>query len=105
MSRKPKRNWIQEERRRTLGDWIAFCPSCGHVTSVGDWRAAGATQGEVAFSCVGRRLPNAADAFSKNGRPCNYAGGGLIRINPVCVTTPDGEVHQVFAFAEAEEAR
>jgi RNase P subunit RPR2 len=31
MSRKPKRNWIQEERRRTLGDWVAFCPSCGHV--------------------------------------------------------------------------
>ena len=28
---KPRRNWIQEERRRTLGDWVAFCPSCGHV--------------------------------------------------------------------------
>ncbi len=28
---KPKRNWIQEERRRTLGDWVAFCASCGHV--------------------------------------------------------------------------
>ena len=27
----PRRNWIQEERRRTLGDWVAFCPSCGHV--------------------------------------------------------------------------
>jgi hypothetical protein len=26
-----KRNWIQEERRRTLGDWVAFCPACGHV--------------------------------------------------------------------------
>ena len=28
---RPKRNWIQEERRRTLGDWVALCPSCGHV--------------------------------------------------------------------------
>ena len=28
---RPKRNWIQEERRRTLGDWVAFCPGCGHV--------------------------------------------------------------------------
>jgi RNase P subunit RPR2 len=28
---KQRRNWIQEERRRTLGDWVAFCPSCGHV--------------------------------------------------------------------------
>jgi RNase P subunit RPR2 len=26
-----RRSWIQEERRRTLGDWVAFCPGCGHV--------------------------------------------------------------------------
>lgn len=26
-----RRNWIQEERRRTLGDWVAFCLSCGHT--------------------------------------------------------------------------
>ena len=29
--RKPRRNWIQEERRRTLGDWVAFCLACGHT--------------------------------------------------------------------------
>jgi predicted RNA-binding Zn-ribbon protein involved in translation (DUF1610 family) len=28
---KAKRNWIQEERRKTLGDWVAFCVSCGHT--------------------------------------------------------------------------
>jgi predicted RNA-binding Zn-ribbon protein involved in translation (DUF1610 family) len=28
---KPKRNWIQEERRQTLGDWVAFCLACGHT--------------------------------------------------------------------------
>jgi hypothetical protein len=27
----PKRNWIQEERRKTLGDWVAFCLACGHT--------------------------------------------------------------------------
>jgi predicted RNA-binding Zn-ribbon protein involved in translation (DUF1610 family) len=26
---RPKRSWIQEERRRTLGDWVAFCGACG----------------------------------------------------------------------------
>jgi hypothetical protein len=26
---RPRRNWIQEERRRTLGDWVAFCVECG----------------------------------------------------------------------------
>ena len=28
---RPRRNWIQEERRRTLGDWVAFCSACGHT--------------------------------------------------------------------------
>ena len=28
---KAKRNWIQEERRKTLGDWVAFCLECGHT--------------------------------------------------------------------------
>ncbi len=28
---KPKRSWIQEERRKTLGDWVAFCLRCGHT--------------------------------------------------------------------------
>jgi DNA-directed RNA polymerase subunit RPC12/RpoP len=26
-----KRNWIQEERRKTFGDWVAFCLGCGHT--------------------------------------------------------------------------
>ena len=25
------RNWLQEERRKTLGDWVAFCLACGFV--------------------------------------------------------------------------
>jgi predicted RNA-binding Zn-ribbon protein involved in translation (DUF1610 family) len=29
--RRPKRNWIQEERRKTLGDWVSFCLDCGAV--------------------------------------------------------------------------
>jgi len=28
---KPRRNWIQEERRKSLGDWVAFCLRCGHT--------------------------------------------------------------------------
>ena len=31
MMARPKRNWIQEERRKTLGDWVAFCLGCGHT--------------------------------------------------------------------------
>ena len=29
--KKPRRNWIQEERRKTLGDWVAICLRCGYV--------------------------------------------------------------------------
>jgi hypothetical protein len=24
-------DWLREERRRTLGDWVAFCVACGHA--------------------------------------------------------------------------
>jgi predicted nucleic acid-binding Zn ribbon protein len=24
-------DWLREERRKVLGDWAAFCLSCGHV--------------------------------------------------------------------------
>jgi hypothetical protein len=27
---RPKRSWIQEERRNTLGHWVAFCADCGY---------------------------------------------------------------------------
>lgn len=24
-------DWLRDERRRTLGDWVALCPGCGHA--------------------------------------------------------------------------
>ncbi len=24
-------DWLREERRKTLGDWVAFCVECGHA--------------------------------------------------------------------------
>jgi ribosomal protein S27E len=24
-------NWLRDERRKTLGDWVAFCLACGHA--------------------------------------------------------------------------
>ena len=73
--------------------WRFVCPSCGHVASVKDWKDAGASEGEVAFSCVGRHL-NADDAktFKHDGGPCQYAGGGLFGLNPVTVIHEDGTI-------------
>ena len=75
--------------------WKFVCPSCGHVASVQDWKDAGASPGEVAFSCIGRRTKGARDAFKKGKGPCNYAGGGLFRLNTKAV---EGDYY--FEFAE-----
>lgn len=80
--------------------WAFVCPSCGHVATVQDYRDAGAPTGAVAYSCVGRWKGPRSNAFHGSGSgPCNYAGGGLIRLNPVEV---DGEFY--FDFAPGKEA-
>ena len=95
--------WRAEAARRFGPDplkWRFVCPACGHIASTQDWKDAGAPSTTVAFSCVGRWLKNSAEAFSRRGKkPCNYAGGGLIRLNPVTVTFPDGTITQAFEFA------
>lgn len=94
--------WV-DKAKELFGDdpmqWKFVCPSCGHVTSVQDWADAGADEGEVAFSCVGRALGSQKRLGEKPG-PCNYAGGGLFGLNPVHVEFEDGGVQQTFAFAE-----
>jgi len=96
--------WVAEGRRLfgpNPDQWRFVCPSCGHVASVRDWKDVGADEGEVAFSCVGRHMDAGdAAAFKKNGGPCNYAGGGLFKLNPVEVVMPDGRTIQSFSFAE-----
>jgi hypothetical protein len=96
--------WEAEAVRRFGPDplnWRFVCPCCGNVASTTDWRDAGAPVDAVAFSCVGRWLPGARRAFGGSGPgPCDYTGGGLFKLNPVAVTTPDGKTHHVFAFAE-----
>ena len=98
-----RKEWIAEaERRFGLDpmDWKFVCPSCGYVASAEDWKQAGANEGMVAFSCVGRNLGSAENIGTKNG-PCSYAGGGLFRLNPVDVILENGNTRQTFEFAEA----
>lgn len=90
--------WRQEGVKRFGNDemkWRFVCPSCGHVATVEDWKKVGASEGEVAFSCVGRHIVGSTEAFGKRGRgPCDYAGGGLIRLNPVQIEGREGNVFQ-----------
>lgn len=99
--------WRAEGERRFGGDEMAWkwkCPSCGHVASAQDWQDAGAPVGAVAFSCVGRwKGGRPAKTFRRSGGPCDYAGGGLICINPVIVTVDGHERLNIFEFAESAE--
>ena len=107
MTRYTHEEWTAEAKRRFGDDpmmWKFRCPACGHVAVVADWKSAGAPQEAVAFSCVGRWWTACRDAFSNVGDPgpCNYAGGGLISLNPVRVDA-DGRgdySHRVFDFAD-----
>lgn len=100
--------WLAEATRRFGDDpmaWKFVCPSCGHIASVQDWKDAGAPEGAVAFSCIGRYSDDGEDAankaFKHGGGPCNYTGGGLFKLNPVAVNFGDGdEPRQTFAFAD-----
>ena len=43
---RPRRNWIQEERRKTLGDYTSFCLGCGSV-----WRYFLENEAELPAAC------------------------------------------------------
>jgi len=92
------KEWLKEAEELFGKDpfkWKFQCPVCKHVTSIQDWKDSGAPEGAVAFSCIGRWLDTGvSEAFSNEKGPCNYAGGGLIGMNPVDI---DGR--KVFEFA------
>jgi len=82
--------------------WRFECPVCHHIASLKDWMDAGAPESAAAFSCLGRWTGADRQAFGggKKKGPCNYAGGGLFKLNPVAIT---GVPHNVFAFACKEK--
>jgi hypothetical protein len=84
--------------------WKFKCPACGFIQTFEDFIKAGATEDEaygmIGFSCVGRVMKEKGQFLKDSKQPCNYAGGGLITLNPLTITTPDGEKHNFFDFAQ-----
>jgi hypothetical protein len=74
-SKRPRRNWIQEERRKTLGDWVCFCLSCGHTLRYflddedGLPRACPQCGGELRHRCPACSAP-IASAFAVECEEC-----------------------------------
>lgn len=95
-------DWLAEAER-LFGpealDWRFECPACHYIAPLREWKDAGAPAEAYAYSCVGRWLPQRRDAFEGGPGPCNYAGGGLIGLNPVRVMKADGARIDAFAFA------
>jgi len=102
--------WHAEARARFGDDpnkWRFKCPSCGFVQTRLDFLAYGVPRHDVdrrlGFSCIGRSIlqtcRDSSDVVefmeANRGYGCNYAGGGLFRINPVEVVYLDG-IHEVF---------
>lgn len=101
-------DWLAEATKRCDGNFrkLRFrCPSCGYVQTAEDFLTAGWSVAQIdtqlGFSCIGRRLPAAEcqEAFMGGPGPCNYAGGGLIRIAPIRVMIGDEERY-TFDFAD-----
>ena len=81
VSARPKRNWIQEERRKTLGDYTCFCLGCGVV-----WRYFLEGEAELPATCPhcggGRRwFEEFEDQVDET---CTACGGQLLRRCPHC---------------------
>src|ERR1700685_345399 len=95
-------DWLKEGAKRYGEDrkqWKFKCPLCKTITIVQEWIDAGEPR-MIAFSCIGRTKEKRRDAFAigKKG-PCNYAGGGLFRLNPITIIQKNGESEDVFDFA------
>jgi len=72
-------DWLREERRKTLGDWVVFCLSCGHVQRYfEEWEhqlptACPACGGELRSRC-----PHCGARFSSAfAVECESCGAGL----------------------------
>ncbi len=95
--------WGAEMRKRFGEDpmqWKFICPVCARVQSIQEFKDSGAPETAVGFSCIGRWLEGKQyqEKGDDNTNGCNYAGGGLFRLNPLVVVSPDGE-QEVFDFA------
>lgn len=97
-------DWMKEGEKLFGKDqlnWEFICPVCKYVAKTSDWKEAGAPEGTVAFSCVGRwrkegEVPQAFQDNIKKG-PCNYTTGGLFNLSPVKVKH-EGKTISLFDF-------
>lgn len=99
--------WESEGIKRYGKDkraWKFKCPSCGFIQTFNDFLKyinKDKAQGLIGFSCIGRVTEDSKGEYLKNKKqPCNYAGGGLFRLNPIIITK-EGTEQTYFDFADS----
>ncbi|MFJ1269930.1 VVA0879 family protein [Legionella lytica] len=103
--------WLEKAKMlygENAGDWKFKCPICETVQTARDFVNAGLSKEEasssIAIECIGRFLPNKQKAIGGKkiikGEPCNYAGYGLLPLNPIEIEMDDGSKQYAFAFAD-----
>lgn len=95
--------WKDEQKKRfkdNLLDVAFVCPACGKVSTLREFKEAGATPDDSYQNCIGRFTgkgsPNQSD-----GTGCNWAAYGLFGClgKGDVVVTPDGNEVEVFQLA------
>lgn len=104
-----QQEWMDEGKSRFGEDfmnWKFQCPMCGHISSIKDFKDAGANDPNCAYQeCIGRYTgkgsPKEGDSTG-----CNWAAYGLFGIpngKGIIVTSDeDGTGTECFDFAEQE---
>ena len=106
--------WIDKAKRLygdNAGEWKFKCPICKTAQTANDFIQAGLTKEEasnsIANECIGRFLPEKQKAIGEKkiikGKPCNYAGYGLFKLNPIEVIMDYGRKISAFDFADGEK--
>lgn len=96
-------DYFKEAERRfgkVQDNWKFVCPCCKHIASILDCKNAGMPSSAIGFSCIGRWLGAKREAFGEGEGPCNYAGGGLFRLNPIHLSDLNSDY---FELALADE--
>lgn len=98
------KEWIAELEKRFGKDpmkWAFKCPACGKVSTMQEFKDAGATPNDAYQTCIGRHTGKGSPTKdSKEG--CNWAAFGLfgtLNGGDVVVTEAGKEI-QVFSMAE-----
>ena len=93
--------WEKEGKLRYGDDkkqWIFKCPNCKHSQTFNDFLKESVdrleAQGLIGFSCIGRVMKNCKGELGNKKKPCNYAGEGLFRLNPIIITMEGNEEKQ-----------